>query len=243
MKKFLLCAVIGLTICLCGCTRGVTYTTKYIVNCVSAEFRQEPSNAATILNDLMHGEIVSFEKDVENGYSKVVYKGVTGYVLSSVLSEEKPEEKELEMNIEDAVQHEDDYDDNYGYLIANQSEKFIEEYITNYVRPLYSEINENISNYSRKVLQSTTLWYDNENCVKKELPQGAEGYNMSRQYYYDKNNGQLIFAFVFRGTQEHRLYFKDNELVRYIDEAGNVFDNPASTAVLKMAHRAINEAY
>ena len=40
-----------------------------------------------------------------------------------------------------------------------------------------------------------------------------------------------------------QFYIKDNKLVRYIDEAGNIVNNPTATEILKMADHAINEAY
>ena len=89
MKKtisMILLLVMAMLFCLTGCQKTVAYTTKYITNCEMAEFRQEASNAATILQYLDYGEAVSFEEDVANGYAKVVYQGVTGYVLSSMLT-------------------------------------------------------------------------------------------------------------------------------------------------------------
>lgn len=34
----------------------------------------------------------------------------------------------------------------------------------------------------------------------------------------------MYFAFVFNGTEEHRLYFKDGVMIRYIDENKNIYD-------------------
>lgn len=242
MKKFLIYITIVIGICLCGCMREVEYKTKYIDNCVSTQFRQEPSNAGTVLRSLKYGEIVSYEKDDKNGYAKVVCNGVTGYVLSTMLSEQKPADKMImmpEYSTAESSNHKNEYD----YLIADFNLEYIEKYISNYVRPLYNKINNEIKLYSRENSGSATSWYDNGVLCKKELPQGAENYNMSRQYYYDANTGEMVFAFIFRGTQEHRLYFKDHKLVRYIDAASNVINNPITTESLKMADHAINEAY
>ena len=54
------------------------------------------------------------------------------------------------------------------------------------------------------------------------LEGGEGGWEYSRDYRY--HNGELIFAFIYRGTEEHRLYFKDGHLIRYIDENHTVFD-------------------
>lgn len=34
----------------------------------------------------------------------------------------------------------------------------------------------------------------------------------------------MYFAFVYAGKEEHRLYFKDGVLIRYIDESKNTYD-------------------
>ncbi len=242
MKKYLLYVMTVLVICLCGCSGKIVYKTKYIDNCISTEFRQEPSNAATVLNDLKYGEIVSFEKDVKNGYSKVVYEGVTGYVLSAMLSEQKPVENSTSIPEDNGVETHN-YINKYDYLNSNLGTEYIENYISTHIRPLYNHINENINLYSKKYSGNTTSWYDNGILCKKELPQGSENYNMSRQYYYDTDNGEILFAFIFNGMQEHRLYFKDDKVIRYIDATGNIINNPASTEILEMAAYAMNEAY
>lgn len=66
-------------------------------------------------------------------------------------------------------------------------------------------------------------YYAQSGRVTKIVCQG--GYNnwgYSREYFYD--NGKLYFAFIFKGTEEHRLYFKDGTLIRYIDDHGTVMD-------------------
>ena len=54
------------------------------------------------------------------------------------------------------------------------------------------------------------------------LSKGTDGWNYSREYYF--HEGVLYFAFVFNGTEEHRLYFKDGIMIRYIDENKNIYD-------------------
>ncbi len=232
MKKFLCVAMSCLLICLSACKGEVNYETKYIANCEKTEFRQDAANGSTVLYELSAGDVVSFEKNVENGYAKVVHEGVTGYVLSAYLEDKKPEES-----------IEEEHGNKYDYLISDKSEKDIEEYISEFVRPLYNEINAALNGYKKSKVGSATLWYDERGCAKKELIEGADGYNMSRQYYYNTYTGKMVFAFVFKGNEEYRLYFEKDKLVRYIDEAGNIVDNPASEKALKMAEHALNEAY
>ena len=173
MKRFLLYAVTVLVICLCGCAKETVYTTKYVDNCVSTEFRQGPSNASTVLRDLKFGEIVSYEKDEKNGYSKVVYNGVTGYVLSAMLSEKKPAENITSIP-EDNTVITNTSKNKYDYLISNFGAEYIEKHISTYIRPLYYKINDNMNLYSKNSSGSAISWYDNGRLCKKEFPQEAE---------------------------------------------------------------------
>lgn len=54
------------------------------------------------------------------------------------------------------------------------------------------------------------------------LSKGTDGWNYSREYYF--HEGVLYFVFAFNGTEEHRLYFKDGVMIRYIDENKNIYD-------------------
>ncbi|MBQ3022459.1 MAG: SH3 domain-containing protein [Clostridia bacterium] len=239
MKNLLICLTLAVAICLCGCA-GV----KYVANCESAQLRREPSVESEAIGKLMCGDKVRFEGEAENGYSKVSCNGVTGYVLSEFLSDKKPEKKETfpteEVNLIDKEQQ-------YGkkeYPTGKADGAGVEEYIKTYVRPLYNHINSNIDSYStEKNAEGIITWYDGINCVKKEFPSGAYQNDMSRQYYYDAGSGQMVFAFIFKGKQEHRLYFRNNEIVRYIDENGEIFDYPNFAEAVELADYAMTEAY
>ncbi len=75
---------------------------------------------------------------------------------------------------------------------------------------------------------------------KKVLSNGTDGWDYSREYYY--HNGRLVFAFIYNGTEEHRLYFKDRHMIRYIDENHAVFDYGALDPYRDWAERALEEA-
>ena len=242
MKKILICLMTVAIIFLCGCVQKIEYETKYIDNCTSTELRKAPYNEATVIENLHYGEDVSFEKDVENGYAKVAHEGVSGYVLSAKLSGEKPGRKIVTIPPNDKEETKTSKND-YARLISDFSGNHIEEYISGYVRPLYNSINSNLSKYSKKNYSGATYWYDGGTLCKKELVQGSNGYNMSRQYYYDADTGEMVFAFVFKNTQEHRLYFEDGKLVRYIGDDGKIIDNPTSEKCLEMASYVLYEAY
>ncbi len=76
--------------------------------------------------------------------------------------------------------------------------------------------------------------------TKIVLENGTDGWNYSREYYY--HDGQFIFAFIYNGTEEHRLYFKDNHMIRYIDERHTTFDFPNLDAFQDWEQRALEEA-
>ncbi len=76
--------------------------------------------------------------------------------------------------------------------------------------------------------------------TKIVLENGTDGWNYSREYYY--HDGQFIFAFIYNGTEEHRLYFKDNHMIRYIDESHTTFDYPNLDAFADWEKRALDEA-
>ena len=64
----------------------------------------------------------------------------------------------------------------------------------------------------------------NNEITKIIVPKGTDGWDYSRIYYY--NNGNLYFAFIYSGKEEHRLYFSGNTLIRYIDDTKTTTDYP-----------------
>ena len=108
---------------------------------------------------------------------------------------------------------------------------------------LYNKINGNLSQYSVSTADGTTYWYDGSNCVKKSFQAGTNNYNMVREYYYNIDSGQIVFAFVWQDNTEYRLYFRANQLVRYIGPDGNVINNPKSEQALDLESYVLSEAY
>lgn len=76
--------------------------------------------------------------------------------------------------------------------------------------------------------------------TKIVVKKGTDGWNYQREYYY--NNGVLYFAFIFSGSEEHRLYFCDNTLIRYIDNHKKTTDYP-NYIDCPFESKAVNEAY
>ena len=77
--------------------------------------------------------------------------------------------------------------------------------------------------------------------TKKVIEKGQNNWNYSRDYRY--HNGKLVFAFVFNGTEEHRLYFKDDHMIRYIDENHITYDYPNTSKYSSWEKKVLAEAY
>lgn len=85
-------------------------------------------------------------------------------------------------------------------------------------------------------------WYysPTESEEKYVLSKGTDGWNYAREYYF--HDGELYFAFVFDGTEEHRLYFKDGVMIRYIDENKNVYDYGNTADFFDLESKVISES-
>lgn len=70
---------------------------------------------------------------------------------------------------------------------------------------------------------SEVLRYTKNNATTKfSVPASYNGWAYDRWYFY--HDDKLYFAFVFKGEEEYRLYFKDDALIRYIDNNGVTYD-------------------
>ena len=77
--------------------------------------------------------------------------------------------------------------------------------------------------------------------VQKTVDKGENGWAYARDYRF--HNGKLVFAFVYDGTEEHRLYFKDDHMIRYIDENHKTYDFPDTVSFSSWEERVLDEAY
>ena len=71
-------------------------------------------------------------------------------------------------------------------------------------------------------IDGVTYYATNGQVNKIVCPSGNSDVNYSRMYYF--HDGKLYFAFIYDDSNEHRLYYKDDVLIRYIDENGTVTD-------------------
>ncbi len=69
----------------------------------------------------------------------------------------------------------------------------------------------------------------------------ADGGGYARDFTY--HNGEPVFAFVFRGTEEHRFYYLHGRLIRYIDENHIVYDQDSLLPYTLWADEIFREAW
>lgn len=95
------------------------------------------------------------------------------------------------------------------------------------IRELYNATQSNLSNLTKKDSVSGKVKYydDSSKLVRMDIPSNSIT-SYTKYYYFE--NGELYFAFVFDGTKENRLYFKNNRLFRWIDEDGEIHDKERS---------------
>lgn len=91
------------------------------------------------------------------------------------------------------------------------------------IRSWFTETQSHVSEYAVERPETGVERYDSgDGSVKIVLAKGFGGFSYERDYYF--HDGELYFAFVFNGGEEHRLYFAYGELIRYIDENKNTYD-------------------
>ena len=269
MKKII--AILMMLSMLCGCSfltvskkpeTNISYTTKYVINTETLDIRNKPDNSAGIIQTLQKGNPVSFVKDCENGYSEIVYNGKTGYVLAAYLTEEQPKEIVSGKNPtpvtpqkppvsapqpatpKPAPPQRQAKNTSIDYsILSNRTLSEINEYITGYVQPLFKQVENNLSSYSSFSNGSITYWSDSKGYIRKKFAAGTYGINMNRYYYYDTDSGRIAFALLENNGTKYRLYFRTNQLVRYIPPSGEIYDNPDFEEALEYGTMVISEAY
>lgn len=87
---------------------------------------------------------------------------------------------------------------------------------------------EIINNEKNKPINSSiypgvSYWYISDKVRLIVITNGFRGNDCSRTYYFDKDE-KLTFALMKDNIGEHRLYFYNDKLIRYIDENGQNYD-------------------
>lgn len=95
------------------------------------------------------------------------------------------------------------------------------------IRGLYNTTQADLSSLTVDSSKNGKVkYYDSDsNLVRMDI---AANPTTSYTKYYYFENGKLYFAFIFDGAKENRLYFKDNVLLRWIDESGKIHDRERS---------------
>ena len=119
----------------------------------------------------------------------------------------------------------------------------VEEYVSGTIRPIYQSIVNNTELQEVTKSDGVSYYFDNSSVAMVRYPAGTDGDPYERRYFFDTRNDELVFAFIFLGTEEHRMYFYKDSLIRYIDDQTTVTDNPTDDELLDWAERAIGEAY
>jgi len=86
------------------------------------------------------------------------------------------------------------------------------------------------------------IYYDSNSRMLIQIQNGCDGINYSREYYFDEN-GKLYFAFIFNKRIENRLYFKDDILIRYINEDKETYDININLDTCEWEKLALTESY
>lgn len=106
----------------------------------------------------------------------------------------------------------------------NMSEKIdVEEEVKKIKRQYYKVQNQKDAPAQHPAGKEIKVYYMADELVSIEVLSGYNSIGYSRIYYYDVN-GKLYFAFVFDKRKENRLYFKDDILIRYIDENNDIYN-------------------
>ncbi|MCH5259361.1 MAG: hypothetical protein J1F18_06400 [Lachnospiraceae bacterium] len=117
----------------------------------------------------------------------------------------------------------------------------VEDEVTQ-IRAWYNETQNNLDSYaSFSASDGGVVCYKDQELSRLDAGKGFDDWNYTRRYYF--RNGSLYFAFVFDGNEEHRLYFKEDQLIRYIDEKKNTYDYGDTDRFSVWSVPVLSEAY
>jgi len=162
-----------------------------------------------------------------NGDNKVIYNNYYTDIASETISlpeEDIIETKEIpQFNFGQALQH----------IYSN--EDTIKEEI------LYNKDNKPINS---SIYPGVSYWYISTKVRLITVPNGFRNHECSRTYYFDENEN-LTFALICDDNGEHRLFFNNDILIRYIDENGQNHDitQDLNDYECKWSNLALAESY
>lgn len=92
------------------------------------------------------------------------------------------------------------------------------------------------------IYPEVSYYYISDKIAVIEVSNDFRDINYSRTYYYDENE-KISFALVFDDQKENRLYFKNDILIRYIDENKNTYDINYNLIDCKWEELVLTESY
>lgn len=126
---------------------------------------------------------------------------------------------------------------------TNYIDPDVEEYVVNTVRPRYNEITNNQSLSTSSDSNGKTLYFDQSGILCRiTYPKNYNNVGYERWYYFIPGN-EMVFAFMVNGNEEHRFYYLNDELIRYISPNKITTDYPKDDNILAMSDQCLREAY
>lgn len=100
--------------------------------------------------------------------------------------------------------------------------------LTQVYKVMWQEVDQKIESFEVDADSNGVKRYSN-NSVLKKIEIGQDTYtkdlNYEREYYFDEND-VLFFARLTQEEKEMRFYFHEHQLIRWIDEKKNAYDDP-----------------
>lgn len=109
------------------------------------------------------------------------------------------------------------------------------------IREWFYGTQDSLGSYEQSTSDNVTFYLEDGVPVKIVVKKGTDGWDYAREYYY--HGGEFYFAFIYAGSDEHRLYFKDDQMIRYIDQDKNTYDYGETDRFSEWETPAIQEAY
>ena len=109
------------------------------------------------------------------------------------------------------------------------------------IREWFYETQNNIDSYEQSTSDHVTFYLEGGVPVKIVVKKGTDDWDYAREYYY--HDGECYFAFIYNGGDEHRLYFKEDQMIRYIDQDKNTYDYGQTDQFSEWETPALQEAY
>lgn len=232
MKKYLIVAIIALVVFLLSYfSKGKTSKRIYIIL----------GALAAALSVLTPYIVEIFDNEVEkeqNFYTISENKGIEGDkdILSNQKNDEKIENNETE---DTEIAYEVDRPEDEGkqedivvgtvenYTSSQKEENTIiinvEDEVKEIKRKYYDFQQQKDDLQQHPIDKNIKIFYASDKVVSIEVASGYNDIGYSRIYYFDENS-KLYFTFIFDKKKENRLYFKNDILIRYIDENGEIFN-------------------